>query len=115
MDTHKNITVNAFNPGFMADTGLADQAKSFGQKVAKNVTPLIARLLDTHSSAVQSGKLLAELVTDDKYKDFTGSYFDRGQRILSSELSYNKANAVNLWNQSVELTCLKQEETILKV
>ncbi|MDR0873597.1 MAG: SDR family NAD(P)-dependent oxidoreductase, partial [Prevotellaceae bacterium] len=47
-ESDKQITINAFNPGFMADTGLSGNAKSFGEKVAKNLGPLIARFLGTH-------------------------------------------------------------------
>jgi hypothetical protein len=113
--TGKNITVNAFNPGFMADTGLSGSAKSFGERMVKNMAPLLARLLGTHSSAVLvlSGKLLATLVTDIAFDGVTGKYFDRGQEILSSESSYNKANALNLWERSIELAHLQANETIL--
>jgi NAD(P)-dependent dehydrogenase (short-subunit alcohol dehydrogenase family) len=114
-ETNKNITVNAFNPGFMADTGLSGNAKSFGEKVAKNLGPLIARFLGTHSSSVLSGKWLAELMTDAQFEGLTGKYFDRGKETRSSELSYNKANAVNLWRRSIELTQLQNDETIFTI
>jgi NAD(P)-dependent dehydrogenase (short-subunit alcohol dehydrogenase family) len=110
-ETDKNITVNAFNPGFMADTGLA-KPKNAAEKLLQHIAPLLARLLGTHSSAVISGKLLAEYMTSDKYETITGKYFDREKEIPSSELSYNKANAANLWIRSVELTRLKEQESV---
>jgi NAD(P)-dependent dehydrogenase (short-subunit alcohol dehydrogenase family) len=110
-ETDKNITVNAFNPGFMADTGLA-KPQNATEKLLQHIAPLLARLLGTHSSDALSGKLLAEYMTNDKYEMVTGKYFDRGKEIPSSELSYNKANAANLWIRSVELTQLQQQETI---
>jgi NAD(P)-dependent dehydrogenase (short-subunit alcohol dehydrogenase family) len=110
-ETNRNITVNAFNPGFMADTGLA-KPKNVAEKLLQHIAPLLARLLGTHSSAAISGKLLAEYMTNDKYEATTGKYFDREKEIPSSELSYNKANAANLWIRSVELTQLQQQETI---
>ena len=110
-ETNKDITVNAFNPGFMADTGLA-KPKNAAEKLLQRVAPLIARLLGTHSSAVLSGKLLSDYMASAEYEGITGKYFDRKQEIRSSELSYNKENAVNLWNRSVELTKLQKKETV---
>jgi NAD(P)-dependent dehydrogenase (short-subunit alcohol dehydrogenase family) len=112
IETDKQITVNAFNPGFMADTGLSNNAKSFGERLAKRLGPLAARLLGTLSSAKQSGKCLAALMTDAQYNGITGKYFDRVQEIPSSELSYSKANAENLWKRSIELVLLQNDETI---
>jgi NAD(P)-dependent dehydrogenase (short-subunit alcohol dehydrogenase family) len=56
-ETGRNITVNAFNPGFMTDTGLGENAKSAGEKIAKCIAPLLARILGTHSSVKKSGRL----------------------------------------------------------
>jgi NAD(P)-dependent dehydrogenase (short-subunit alcohol dehydrogenase family) len=102
--TNKNITINAFNPAFMADTGLGGHAKTVGEKIATHLAPLIARLMGLHSSAEKSGKLLAAMMTDAQFEGITGKYFDRGKEIPSSVLSYNKENAVNLWEKSMELT-----------
>ncbi|MDR0511442.1 MAG: SDR family NAD(P)-dependent oxidoreductase [Rikenellaceae bacterium] len=99
-----NISVNAFNPGFMADTGLGGGAKSVGEKIIKRLAPLLARLMGKYSTAQISGKLLAEMMTGPRYEGVTGKYFDRGREARSSELSYSKANAVNLWERSMELT-----------
>ena len=110
--TDKRITVNAFNPGFMANTGLSGNVKGFGERLAKNIAPLLARLLGTYSDAKKSGKLLASLMTDAQFEGITGKYFDRRKEYLSSELSYNKSNAENLWIRSIELVGLQQNETI---
>jgi NAD(P)-dependent dehydrogenase (short-subunit alcohol dehydrogenase family) len=112
-ETDKQITVNAFNPGFMADTGLSGSAKGFGESLAKSIAPLLARLLGTHSSAKKSGRMLASLMTDAQWEGITGKYFDRGRERPSSELSRSKANAENLWRRSIELVGLQQNETIL--
>jgi NAD(P)-dependent dehydrogenase (short-subunit alcohol dehydrogenase family) len=106
------ITVNAFNPGFMADTGLGGNAKGLATSMMKSIAPLAARLLGTLSSAEKSGKLLAALMTDAAFEGVTGKYFDREKEALSSELSCNKANAVNLWVRSIELTKLQSNETV---
>lgn len=111
-ETDKRITVNAFNPGFMADTGLSGNAKGFGERLAKNIAPLLARLLGTYSDAKKSGKLLASLITGAQWEGITGKYFDRGMERPSSELSCNRINAENLWQRSIELVALQQNETI---
>ncbi|MDR3265956.1 MAG: SDR family NAD(P)-dependent oxidoreductase [Tannerella sp.] len=113
-ETDKRITVNAFNPGFMADTGLSGNAKGFAERLAKNVAPLLARLLGTHSNAEKSGQLLASLMTGAQWEDVTGKYFDRNRERPSSELSRNRANSENLWKRSIELVALQQHETIYK-
>ena len=100
--SEKKITVNAFNPGFMADTGLA-KPKNRLEKVLKSIAPMIACLMGTRSSAKVSGKLLAEYMLDPKYEEITGKYFDRNKEVPSSKLSYNKENAINLWKRSIEL------------
>jgi NAD(P)-dependent dehydrogenase (short-subunit alcohol dehydrogenase family) len=113
-ETDKNITVNAFNPAFMADTEMGKNVNTTGEKIARLLAPLLARLMGLHSSAAISGKLLAEYMTDAKYEGITGKYFDREKETKSSELSYNKANAVNLRERSIELTHLQQDETVFK-
>jgi NAD(P)-dependent dehydrogenase (short-subunit alcohol dehydrogenase family) len=114
-ETDRQITVNAFNPAFMADTGLGEKARTAGERMAKRLAPLLARMMELHSSAVKSGKLLASLMTEEKYRDITGKYFDRENEIRSSDLSYNKENAKNLWHRSIELVHLERDETIFPV
>jgi NAD(P)-dependent dehydrogenase (short-subunit alcohol dehydrogenase family) len=111
-ETSKNISVNVFNPAFMADTGLG-KANSFAERMAKSIAPVLARIMGLHSSAVKSGKILASLMTGEKYAGITGKYFDRENEIRSSDLSYNRENAKNLWQRSIELVHLERDETIL--
>jgi NAD(P)-dependent dehydrogenase (short-subunit alcohol dehydrogenase family) len=103
------ITVNAFNPGFMADTGLGDRAQGSLERLAKRLSPLLARCLGTASSAEKSGRLLAEMLTAPAFEGLTGRYFDRGRETPSSKLSYNKENAVNLWERSLGLAGIEGE------
>ena len=55
------------------------------------------------------------MITDASFEGITGKYFDRENEIPSSELSYNKENAINLWERSIELTQIQQEETIFSI
>jgi NAD(P)-dependent dehydrogenase (short-subunit alcohol dehydrogenase family) len=113
-ETDKNICVNAFNPGFMADTGLA-KPKNAAERMLQKIAPVLAQLMGTKSSAAVSGKLLANYMLNPEYEGVTGKYFDRDKETPSSELSYSKANALNLWQRSVELVNLIQEETVFKL
>jgi NAD(P)-dependent dehydrogenase (short-subunit alcohol dehydrogenase family) len=114
-ETTKSITVNAFNPAFMANTELGRNTKTVSEKIMKWLAPQLARLMGLHSSAEKSGRLLASMMTDSRFERVTGKYFDREKEALSSELSHNKANAANLWEQSTALTLLQQNETIFKI
>ncbi|MDD2284747.1 MAG: SDR family NAD(P)-dependent oxidoreductase [Paludibacter sp.] len=107
-----DITVNAFNPGFMASTGL-DGKPTVVNRIKNNLIQIPAALLGTLSTVKKSGSLLASMMTNSAYANITGKYFDRGKVIPSSNQSYNKENAKNLWNRSVELVHLKQSDTII--
>ncbi|MDR0368779.1 MAG: SDR family NAD(P)-dependent oxidoreductase [Bacteroidales bacterium] len=105
------ITVNAFNPGFMADTGLATP-RNAAERFLQRIAPLIASVMGVRSSAPVSGKLLAGYMTIPEYEGITGKYFDRAHETKSSKLSYNRENALNLWNRSVELTQVQFDESV---
>ena len=114
-ETTTQITVNAFNPGFMEDTSFSGDSKTLLPSIARFVAPIIALLLGVKSTSIKSGKLLALLVTSPNYEGVSGKYFDRDKEIKSSELSYSKENAKDLWNTSIELANIQQNETILSV
>ena len=93
----------------------SENAKSTSEKTAKILAPALARVIGLYSSSEKSGKLLAKMMTAASFEEVSGKYFDREKQIPSSELSYNKANAANLWERSTELTRLQQEETIFNI
>ena len=103
----KNITVNAFNPGLLIDTNFhVNSNRRFEEEFLKKIA-------DRMGSTPESGKALADMITKPYYGEHTGKYNDRGNEILSSELSYNVENANKLWKSSVNYTKLKKEETIV--
>ena len=59
-----------------------------------------------------SGRALARLVTDPDLEDVSGKYFEGKKEIRSSELSYDRENAAELWETSAELVGLGSEETV---
>lgn len=115
---NKEITVNAFNPGLMAGTGLGSDYSLPLRFVWNVILPALGALgVKIRGSKLNnlddSGKALARLVTDSQYAGITGKYFDIGREIPSSEESYDRQKAAGLWEKSAELVKLAPEETIL--
>ena len=101
------ITVNAFNPGMMKTNFGAGPQDPARIAFIKMTMPERVGDLDKSSSA------LAELVMNEKYKEYSGKYFDRSTNFKeSSKLSYNIENRLDLWNRSVEWTKLQKVETL---
>ena len=99
----RNITVNSFNPGFMADTNFSKGGGKARELVVKATMP------DRYGKLGNSSDALALLVTEEKFGNISGEYFDRStDTARSSELSYNSENAAALWQKSLEYTGLKQ-------
>ena len=91
-------TVNSSNPGYMAATnfsgGHMDKARAM---VVKTTMPERYGELETSSDA------LAQIATEDRFSKVSGAYFDRSTNIKeSSELSYSRDNAEELWKKSLE-------------
>lgn len=110
-ETDKHITVNAFNPAFMPDTGLTEAMGAFLPWLIN----IFAWLIGSSSNVKKSGKALATMITDNRYEQTTGTYNDRGKITKSSKASYDKEAARRLWVESAEMAKLKQEESILSV
>ena len=92
----KKIFINAFNPGFMPETGLKGNFKFTPeaiQNVAKNSPE---RMGDLNNSS----QALCDIITKENIKN-NGEFFDRSTKtIKTSELSYNEDNAKELWEKS---------------
>ncbi|HEX6483311.1 MAG TPA: SDR family NAD(P)-dependent oxidoreductase [Ktedonobacteraceae bacterium] len=107
------IAANAFDPGLMPGTKLA-RDYSFPARFAWHVLlPSLRFLLPHASSPDTSGKALARLVLDPGLEGLTGKYFARMEAISSSEESYDRQKAAELWETSAELVQLQPTETIL--
>lgn len=107
LENNKSITVNAFNPGLMPDTGLGGLNKMFFTKIfLKYILPIFAK--GAVSTPSKSGEILAELLIDDKYQGITGKYFDRDKIIPSSQESYDENKWDDLWQGSESLVGLKK-------
>lgn len=113
--TDKQITVNAFNPGSMLDTNFVRiEGNVLLQGIMRAISGVMGRIVGKPSTSIKSGASLASLITDPSLSKMTGKYLDRGEEVRSSPLSYNKENARELWETSMELTNLSQSETIFR-
>jgi hypothetical protein len=98
----KGVTVNTFDPGLMPGSGLARDYSAIGRWGWRYVLPLL-RVLPNVNSARSSGARLAALVTDPRFDDVTGSYFEGKRPIPSSSDSYDREKALDLWETSERL------------
>ncbi len=104
-----DLTILAFDPGFVPGTGLA---RSYGPAINwafRHILPLVIR--GPHvSTAAQSGRALAALVTDAAFAGGRGLYWsmERGQAIVRtpSTLARDDAACAALWDDSAALTGL---------
>lgn len=112
-ETDKQITVNAFNPGAMSDTGFsAPSGSALTRAAVRVIGGIMGTLIGKQSTAAESGAALASLMTSTAFATTTGAYIDRGAPAESSPLSHNDANARELWQASTTMTGLLPSETI---
>ncbi len=111
--TDLHITVNAFNPGAMTDTGFSRPTGNALVRVSVRVIGgIMGALTGKQSTSIESGAALATLVTDPSLATTTGRYIDRGVEAESSPLSHDRDNARELWQASMAMSGLKPSETI---
>lgn len=107
------ITVNAFDPGLVAGTGLARHRKPLMRFVWYYILPAMSRLMGFGRSARQSGADLAYLATAPELASVTGKYFSGREMRKSSADSYDRDKQEDLWETSVELSRLRPRESPL--
>jgi len=112
-DTKKHITVNAFNPGAMSDTGFAaPTGNALSRGAVRIIGGMMGALIGKQSTATESGTTLASLITSPEFATTTGAYIDRGSAAESSPLSHDQDNARELWRASTIMTGLSRAENI---
>ncbi len=113
------LTVNAFNPGAMPDTGLSRDWPALARFIFNTLLPPLVPLIRLSGMNVNtvstSGKHLARLVLDPQLINVTGKYFSGLHEIPSSQESYDSDKARELWEGSTELVKLASDETLLPV
>lgn len=96
------ISINAYNPGLMPDTGLGGLNKKLLRKFfLKYILPIFIK--SEMGTPQKSGKILANLMVSDKFAGITGKYFDRDREIAPSKESFDKNKIEDLWKTSMKL------------
>jgi light-dependent protochlorophyllide reductase len=109
-----SITVNAFDPGLMAGTGLARDYGAIVRFAWRFLVPVLRLFVPNVNSAAQSGKALADLAAEPRFERVSGKYFEGTRDVPSSKDSYDPAMAMDLWEASAEMVKLTRDETILR-
>lgn len=110
-DINKNITVNAFDPGLMPDTGLTRDYPMIARFFFNRLVHLLSFFMKNVNMVETSGQNLAYLVSDKSLENVSGKYFEGRKIINSSKESYDTKKSEELYNDSFKL--LKMEESLL--
>ena len=91
----KKLLINAFNPGFIPETGL-----SGGKMTPEHIQFVKKTFPEKVGDLDKSSQALCDLITMEDFKE-NGKFFDRSTNFIkTSELSYNEKNAKELWDLS---------------
>lgn len=107
------ITVNAFDPGLIAGTGLGRSARGMTRLMWYHVMPLMTRLFGFGRTLERSASDLAFLATAPELAGVTGTYFSGRAQVESSTDSRDRAKAADLWETSLRLVALQPDESPL--
>ncbi len=100
------IDVNAMDPGMMPGTDLAREYPPWMRLAWDRLLPVLRPFLHNTNSPEHSGRNLAALATGPEFDGLSGRYFEGIKEIRSSALSYDEANARDLWDTSCRLAGL---------
>lgn len=113
-DREAPMTVNLYDPGLMPGSGLARDYGAAQRFVGKYILPALRLFVPNVNSTGASGKVLAQLVSEPRFEGVTGKYFVGHEAQRSSDESYDREKATELWEASARLVDLRSEETILR-
>lgn len=95
---NSQITVCAFNPGFMGETNLSQGITKEQIEYVKQTMP------ERYGELPISAQAVTDILTDIQYITSEAKYYNHSTMAeKSSELSYNKENAQELWELSIKL------------
>ena len=101
-ESRTDVTVNVFDPGLLPGSGLARDYTGPQRFAWRFVFPVMRVLPGVHSART-SGQNLAALVSDERYANTSGEYFSGLKATSSSDESFDRAKATDLWTASERL------------
>lgn len=112
----KQLTVTAFDPGFVPGTGLTREAgiivRVLMDHVLPHIIPVLRRLVNPNIHTVpHSGANLAWLAVSDDVKGKSGVYYEGKREIKSSDESYDESKQEDLWKWTIKNIAANAEET----
>ncbi|WP_330181566.1 SDR family NAD(P)-dependent oxidoreductase [Nocardia sp. NBC_01503] len=99
----RGITVTAFDPGLMPQTGLSRGYPAPARIGFRLLAPVLIRVMPIARTVTRSAADLAWLVTAPELADTTGKYFTGAAQVPSAPESYDEGRAAELWQVSTEL------------
>lgn len=112
-----DISINAFDPGGVPQTNLLRGEISAFMRFLKwlmnyrFIRSIFGAMRVVISTPQISGSAMAELLLKPELKNISGKYFQLSKQIDSSEDSYSKEKALNLWCKSLKLVEDKIDDT----
>ena len=117
----QNISVLAFDPGFIPETGLSRTAPRPVQGLLRSSSMkwLMKKLGVTMGSLPFSGAALASVALGEKFPTASGKYIQSKNGTLveaiSSKTSYDESKAAKLWHDCEQLVQLQENERPLRL
>jgi NAD(P)-dependent dehydrogenase (short-subunit alcohol dehydrogenase family) len=98
-----SLVASAMDPGLMAGSGLARDWGPLTRFAWNHVLPHLGRLIKGSMTTQSSGRNAARLATEDSFAGASGVYYVGATPSRSSELSYDRSNATDLWTTCATL------------
>ena len=98
------VTANAFDPGLMPGTGLGRDYSAVQRFAWNHVMPALTPVVPNVNTPKRSGAALARLAVNPALEGVTGAYFMGRKPVASSQASYDRRKARDLWETSERLT-----------
>ena len=105
----KTITVNSWSPGVVPTTQAANAVNPILKLIITSSS--FVKFMGSHQSTEEeAAQALGSLLCEVRYAGVSGKYFDGFHEILSSVESRDEEKARTVWEQSVKLAGLPQDE-----
>jgi NAD(P)-dependent dehydrogenase (short-subunit alcohol dehydrogenase family) len=99
-----SLVASAMDPGLMAGSGLARDWGPLTRFAWNHVLPHLGRVIKGSMTTQSSGLNAARLATEDSFAGTSGIYYVGATPSQSSELSYDRSNATDLWTTCATLS-----------